>query len=306
MFLTIAVHTLQFHTEMAYDLSRAQYVVASRSSLTFKVRTCKDAHVMLFSNAAEMEAYEVVIGGSSNTITGIRARRQAVSKIHIHCTCSCIPVHKSLCKKYPINSDDSLQQYVDYASTPDILHCNESRAFWVSWDAGLIRVGTGAVPDTEILVEWQDPEPQAVVIASFSTYLDSDGDWQMSLIPDESYIAVTDSKSRHHDFAVTLEETATSMTFDVMGCEHVRVFLAKVDTGNEYEIRLGVAGNEKSEYSTPLYEHVRIEKNLVIRVSGFGLEEQRRWLKPEHRIYSTVRATDDSTCPGWTATSSSV
>ena len=164
------------------------------------------------------------------------------------------------------------------------------------------------MPDTEILVEWQDPEPQAVVIASFSTYLDSDGDWQMSLIPDESYMAITDSKSRHHDFAMTLDETTTSLTFDVMGCEHVRVFLAKVDTGNEYEIRLGVADNEKTEYEPAILQlrDINMDRNTISYFfSGFGLEEQQKWLKLELRTYSTVRATDASTCLGWTATSSS-
>ena len=134
-----------------------------------------------------------------------------------------------------------------YTNTPDILNCTETRAFWVSWDAGMIRVGSGGIPDAEIVVEWQDPEPQAVVMAGFSTYYDSDGDWMISFVPEESYIAITDSTSRHHDFAVTLDETVTSMTFDVMGCEHVRIFLARVDDGNEYEIRLGLAGNEKSQ-----------------------------------------------------------
>lgn len=79
IFFFFVVHTVDFYTDFKYDVTQSQYVVASRSWLTFKVRACKDAHVMLFSNAMTSEAYEVVIGGSSNTVTGIRDQRQQVS-----------------------------------------------------------------------------------------------------------------------------------------------------------------------------------------------------------------------------------
>lgn len=40
--------------------------------------------------------------------------------------------------------------------TPGILSCNETRYFWISWNAGLIEVGRGMRPWDDTFVDWQD------------------------------------------------------------------------------------------------------------------------------------------------------
>ena len=74
----VSVHVLEFYTPADYDLDLVGYVVASKTSLLFQVQTCKDAHIILSSNIGETLAYEVVLGGSSNTVSGIRTTRQQV------------------------------------------------------------------------------------------------------------------------------------------------------------------------------------------------------------------------------------
>ena len=70
---------MRYHTEGVYNYDRATYVVASVTAMKFKVQICKDAIVGLFSNMGENVAYEIVIGGSGNNITGIRKERVQVS-----------------------------------------------------------------------------------------------------------------------------------------------------------------------------------------------------------------------------------
>ena len=69
---------MRYHTEAVYEYSRVTYMVARFTSMRFKVQTCKDAIVGLFSNMAEKTAYEIVIGGSNNNVTGIRRERLEV------------------------------------------------------------------------------------------------------------------------------------------------------------------------------------------------------------------------------------
>ena len=42
------------------------------------MQTCKDAHVILSSSIGDQQAYEIVLGGSGNTVSGIRTTRQHV------------------------------------------------------------------------------------------------------------------------------------------------------------------------------------------------------------------------------------
>ena len=52
--------------------------------------------------------------------------------------------------------------------TPEILSCDEFRTFWISWDNGLIAIGTGAWVGYTEFISWQDPEPDGVGYLSIS------------------------------------------------------------------------------------------------------------------------------------------
>ena len=64
--------------------------------------------------------------------------------------------------------------------TPDVVDCREMRPFWISWEAGLIRAGTGNLRDENILLEWRDPEPIGVGLVAISTGFGNTGEWQFT------------------------------------------------------------------------------------------------------------------------------
>jgi hypothetical protein len=71
-------------------------------------------------------------------------------------------------------------EYGLQVATPDILNCNESRSFWVSWSLGDIKVGRGDIVDDQTIMRWVDPQPLAVGIVALSTGLSFEGVWRLS------------------------------------------------------------------------------------------------------------------------------
>ena len=69
-----------FFTPDAYDYDSFSYRLQSQTAVTFAVAACNDAHVALFDSRGTTDAYEVVIGGSSNMWTVIRRIRLVVSE----------------------------------------------------------------------------------------------------------------------------------------------------------------------------------------------------------------------------------
>ena len=60
----------------------------------------------------------------------------------------------------------------------DIVDCDQYRTFWISWDAGYINVGYGALVGLNEFMYWQDPEPNAVAYLSISGWSNA-GDWEI-------------------------------------------------------------------------------------------------------------------------------
>ena len=79
LLLCFAAHVLRFTTPIYYTVDAARRTVVSKDNLRFKVKACKDAHVILFESVGDVIAYEIVLGGSGNTVSGIRSGRQQVS-----------------------------------------------------------------------------------------------------------------------------------------------------------------------------------------------------------------------------------
>ncbi|ELU12989.1 hypothetical protein CAPTEDRAFT_114549 [Capitella teleta] len=134
------------------------WFVTERTSISFKVKTCADAHLALSTDPMDVSTntYEVIIGGWENTRSSIRRGI----------------------------GGDQLQT----ASTPDVLSCDELRLFWVSWQEGRIRAGQGNSLDHNILVEWVDPEPMGVGIISVTTGWGSTGEWEFANILGKNYL----------------------------------------------------------------------------------------------------------------------
>ncbi|ELU12988.1 hypothetical protein CAPTEDRAFT_69653, partial [Capitella teleta] len=63
--------------------------------------------------------------------------------------------------------------------TPDVMHCNETRYFWISWKNGVIEVGRGLVVGNRVfMVWWKDPEPYKVNGIAISTGFGAEGKWK--------------------------------------------------------------------------------------------------------------------------------
>ena len=102
--------------------------VPHRHYFNFRVEACRGAIVAMYSRLFGIFAYEVHIGGDDNNIIDIRSLAGGVATSMIY---------------------------------RDALNCLEARPYWVAWKDGLIQVGRGTYPNTQ-LVSWQDPDSYPV------------------------------------------------------------------------------------------------------------------------------------------------
>lgn len=151
-----SARVMHFFTDTQYDYNRYRYNVGSdKTSATFQVKACNDAHIGLFDKQDTDTAYEIVIGGSSNKWSYIRRKRLVENKA--------------------------------WAETEDILSCETARPFWISWKGAFIEVGRGNLVGEGRFLSWQDPEPLGVSIVAVSTGWDAVGDWEFSLVECEYF-----------------------------------------------------------------------------------------------------------------------
>src|SRR5688572_16793997 len=115
--------------------------------ITFKVKSCKDAHILLSSAVQDLSnnTYEIVIGGSENTISAIRR--------------------------------GSLGQNVVQESTPSIMNCDILLPFWVRWQNKTLEVGSGPV-DSHVLMRLDDPEMPDISVASVTSWYSAAAEYQ--------------------------------------------------------------------------------------------------------------------------------
>ena len=111
------------HSRYAYNTSWVD--VVGKSSMVFQVKACSDVHLALarIPGEAQVQAYEVVIGGWENSKSVIRSFPQQMP---------------------PASEKD----------TPGILKCGEFVWFWVSWLDGKIRLGTGQEVGEAEVMSW--------------------------------------------------------------------------------------------------------------------------------------------------------
>jgi hypothetical protein len=116
--------------------------------MIFNVKTCNDAHVILSEqHTDERASYEIVIGGWGNTESTIRT-----------------------CKQCELRTT--------YFGSP--LSCNSFKSFWISWNNGTIRVGTGHNVGHGEFMRWTDPSPHMVNYVGISTWTGSSAEWSIS------------------------------------------------------------------------------------------------------------------------------
>ena len=60
--------------------------------------------------------------------------------------------------------------------TPDVVGCGRARRFWLSWQAGDLRLSLVAESGTTLL-SWHDAKPLAVHAVGMVTGLGNEGEW---------------------------------------------------------------------------------------------------------------------------------
>jgi len=102
------------------------------------VKTCKDAHIGLFeTNNVNGNAYEIVIGGWTNTKSVIRKVKQGGNKVFKNAI---------------------------------VLDCSNFVVMWVSWIGGVIKTGRGSSVGCDVLMSWTDPSPRAITRVGIAMY----------------------------------------------------------------------------------------------------------------------------------------
>ena len=105
--------------------------------ISFKVQSCSDARILLSSylKNSKRSFYEIVLGAQSNSISTIA-------------------------------KDGSI---VIQTSTPGLLNCRSSLAFWVGWRGGFIQVGTGSIVGDNGFLQFTDPLIYRIRAVSFDS-----------------------------------------------------------------------------------------------------------------------------------------
>ncbi|XP_046325976.2 uncharacterized protein LOC124110679 [Haliotis rufescens] len=122
-------------------------LIPQTTSFKFKVQASNDGHVALLTYDGEtgQNMYEIVLGGFSNTRSIIRNSRQGTNRVETF--------HS------PLSS-------------------TEFRDFWISWEGGVISVGTGTTVGAGQFMTWTDPAPYDVNYLAVTTGFGSSGSWQ--------------------------------------------------------------------------------------------------------------------------------
>jgi hypothetical protein len=62
--------------------------------------------------------------------------------------------------------------------TPNVLNCNATVPFWLSWAFGHVKVGHGSIVNEQIFMQWRDPNPMSVSVVSITTGWGATGIWR--------------------------------------------------------------------------------------------------------------------------------
>ena len=91
--------------------------------------------------------------------------------------CLCLSIKRSVCN---VHVHDGGTPCFQNAVTTDIVNCNETRPFWISWEGGSITLGSGARVGRNTILDYQHDDPYDVTMATLSTGFGSSGIWVLS------------------------------------------------------------------------------------------------------------------------------
>lgn len=171
--------------------------VMSQTSVVFRVQACKDAHLALseLMNNVNTRTYEIVIGGNGNTQSFIRDYATMLEG-----------------------------QRVD---TPNIMDCNNYKAFWVKWEkngSGRIMAGQGAVVGQAVFIDWVDNEKRNFQGFTISTYDNAPGLWDFSFLQGDNHYLSLDCLK--YDKSLRVQTIYFSNLNLIAHCKHVRLCLS--------------------------------------------------------------------------------
>lgn len=115
--------------------------------LTFKVRTCNDAHILLSNtllDTSETNSYEIVFGAFENTRTVIR--------------------------------QGSHGNELAAADTPDIMNCDAFLPLWVKWENSVITIGSGPL-DSHVILQLNENK-LGNIIATVTSWVTAPAEFQ--------------------------------------------------------------------------------------------------------------------------------
>ncbi|XP_063447527.1 C3 and PZP-like alpha-2-macroglobulin domain-containing protein 8 [Mytilus trossulus] len=140
------------------DLSFYRMDVLPARFLTFAVKACK--HVALYASSSDTNdsskpLYEIAIGSHQNTKTYVRRRNDA--------------------------SLQTSSRITEESKTDNILNCAEYRLFWISWEAGSVKVGSGNRVGENVIVSLIDPDPLTVQSFGIMTVTKVVGEWKVDI-----------------------------------------------------------------------------------------------------------------------------
>ena len=130
---------LQMRTSGDKDYDAAKFTVTHKSSLVFTVTTCSHACMALSEvlGLTDINTYEFSIGANTDVppdVVEIRRDGRLVAETRVS----------------------------------GIVDCEKRKVLWVSWEGGLVQLGTGTVVGALRLLAWKDPQPLAISTAAFA------------------------------------------------------------------------------------------------------------------------------------------
>lgn len=76
-----------------------------------------------------------------------------------------------------------------YSEPNSIICIKIHRSFWITWNGGKVKVGTGlTIADSTLLMEYSDPSPLPISAVTISTGWGASGVWQVSTPVQGEYI----------------------------------------------------------------------------------------------------------------------
>ncbi|XP_067655796.1 uncharacterized protein 5-like [Haliotis asinina] len=180
IFSTPTTHT--YHSLFDHGIKRRHH-----DFFTFKVKACGDAHVALQTNYqnSNLQMYEIVLGGWSNTRSVIRRCAQ--------CTI-----------------------LTSYQGT--MVSCSQYKQFWTSFVDGTIKAGRGGTVGQDEILSYTDPDPHTINYFAAATGFGSSGEWIFDFCEPNLLFKLLQNNSKYDGGTTTDSKTVQSRAHCSITC----------------------------------------------------------------------------------------